>query len=340
MRAIGPLFLVGLLGCLSDPAEPGPPDTGTSRGDDGSEDTRTPPGPTPVRVVTWNVEGVGAAGSAEHEAVAEVLLRLNADIVMLNEIDASETGRVESLAARLGYDHVLVPSSNPFGDLRNGVISRLPFSDARVWTSRDLSGDAQANDLTRSPVSVTVEVAGRTLSVVGQHWKSGFDDIDELRRAVDGIRTAQAAERVDADFVLVVGDMNHEVDESEVPSTFTSVPSGAPSDFWLGADLYARLQQGGIGADPFVPLAELGLTPLAFTQADGRTDTRDASGRRIDWIHGNDAVAATLVGGVVYDARDDDRVSLSLAGNPPARESTALASDHFPVLVEFAPNAD
>ena len=117
---------------------------------------------------------------------------------------------------------------------------------------------------------------------------------------------------------------------------FHDIPSAAPSSFWLGADLYDQLMADGIAADPFPPLADLGLVPLDAQQADGRWDTRDESGRRLDFIHANPAAVDAVVGTLVYDSRDDDMVELSLAGDPPDRATSATASDHFPVLVDLA----
>lgn len=288
-----------------------------------------------VRAATWNIQGVGAEGSPGFDAAVAVLLRLDADLVGLNEVDQGEDAALHELAALTGYDHVLLPDDNPFGPLRNAVLSRLPVIDEVVWTSSALSSDADANDMTRLPVSVTVDAGPATVSMVVQHWKAGFEDIDHLRRAVESLRAVDALGRAPGDHSLLVGDVNHEVDQGPGdPPVLTAVPSGAPWGFQLGADLEALLDQG-IGTDPFEPLWDADLRVLDAEQADGRPATRDSSGRRIDYVAVDPDLVERVLGTLVYDSRDDDQVSLNLEGNRPDRAVSAEASDHFPVVVEL-----
>jgi len=306
-------------------------------GDDvGDDDDDTPTvvvGPQVVRVVTWNVEELGYPTSDEYEAVKEVLARLDADIVGLNEIDDPELDHVETMAAELGYDTVVVPATNPFGDIRNAIMTRLPVSSSQIHKPSDLSGDSAANDVTRYPISVTVD-AGHPLTVVIQHWKSGFDDEDEFRRAIDSERTAQAVAG-SGDWVIAMGDVNQEIDDPPwSPAAFTSIPSGMPGDFWLGSDLYDRMTGTGITNNAFSALSALGLEIIEAKQLDGRFDTRDVSGRRIDYITGSSNVRATAIA-EIFDSRDDGADGLTKAGAVLGREVSATASDHFPVMAEF-----
>jgi endonuclease/exonuclease/phosphatase family metal-dependent hydrolase len=301
-------------------------------GDD--DDTPTVPDePQQVRIATWNVEALGYPGSEEYEAVAKILARIDADIIGINEIDAPEVGHIKTLGTDLGYTHVTVPSTNPFGDIRNAILTRLPVLDSAIHKPPELSGDAGANDVTRYPVSVTVD-AGRPLTVVVQHWKSGFDDDDEFRRAVDSLRTAQAAESA-SDWVVAMGDVNQDVGEPPwSPARFTDIPAGMPSGYQLGNDLTAALTGDGIANDAFEALSAVGLEIIEAQQLDGRYATRDISDRRIDYILGTEAVRATAAG-EVYDSRDESSDGLSKSGEAPPRETSANASDHFPVLVDF-----
>jgi hypothetical protein len=83
-------------------------------------------------------------GSAQYEAAALVLARLNADIVSLNEVDDHEANDLRIFADLLGYPEVIFPSSNPFGSQRNAMLSRLPVDRVDIWTSSDLADDPAA----------------------------------------------------------------------------------------------------------------------------------------------------------------------------------------------------
>ena len=73
-----------------------------------------------IRIATWNIEGVGSPGSDEYDALIDVLRRIDADVIGLNEIDIGETSILEDIAAQLGYDTVVVPGTNPFGGPADG----------------------------------------------------------------------------------------------------------------------------------------------------------------------------------------------------------------------------
>ena len=179
-------------------------------GEDGgvTSDSATPapdPAAGTIRIATFNIESVGAPGSDQYVALAQVLARIDADVVGVNEVDELENDALAGLAMELGYDTVQVPQTNPFGALHNAILTRLEVVEATTHTSPSLSGDQAANDLTRWPVSVTL--AGSGITVVTNHCKAGFDDIDEFRRTVDAIRTAQAPAVMDR--AIVMGDLNH-----------------------------------------------------------------------------------------------------------------------------------
>jgi exonuclease III len=314
----------------------GPPPTDGETSASGTEPTATetttaPRPPQTVRVLTWNVEGL--TPSASQDAAATVLARYAPDVVLLQEIEDFEADDLQAFAEDLGYAIVVDPVDNPFGTLHNAVLSRLPLDEPRIWTSDALSGDASANDLTRWPVAAAGALDGVRFAVVTNHWKSDFYEIDVFRRAVDGYRTAQAAASMAATVTLVCGDVNEELDEVAAlsPAAWTSQPTGAPSDFRLGDDLVALLRGDGLPNDPFAPLLAGGLTVVDALQLDTRDATRDDSGRRLDYCFVQGATAV----GEVYDSRDDDGSGLPKVGSPPARETSAAASDHFPVVVDL-----
>lgn len=289
-------------------------------------------GPT-LRIATWNVEGVGAQGSDEYEAMVAILDRIDADIVGLNEVDNGEADEVQAIADLLGYDTVIVPSYNPFGDLRNAMLSRVPLSGNGIHSSDELSGDPSANDVTREPVSVTTADG---LQVAVMHCKSGFDDSDEFRRTIDGIRLGQVA--ANPAMSIIMGDINQEVDEpQDSPPTFTSIPSGMPSSYFVGEDLYAQVTGGGLSNGPHPHFQAAGYTIVEATQMDGSYATRNVSGRRIDYVMIGSGLAGKVVGAEIYDARDDGpNAGLPKAGEPPLRSASETAADHLPVFVDLS----
>lgn len=303
-------------------------------GSESPTDGGEPLPPVTVRVVTWNIQSIGSQSSTEGAAEREVLARIDADVVALNEVTPEQTTRLRQLGEDLGYDTIFMPEDNPFGSLRNALLCRLPCQVEAVAPA-STSGDDRANDVTRYPVRAVVDVPDTEvdLTVVVNHWKSGFDNTDQFRRTLDGIRTAQAAATASGPF-LVVGDVNAELEDMpESPPVWTYAPTGLPSAFRLGSDQQDALEQG-IPNDAFAPMQALGMGVIEATQVDGRTDTRPQSGRRIDWVLASEDLAGA-VRGEVYDSTDEGQGSgLPKPGAVPSRAASEQASDHLPVFVD------
>ena len=339
MTALHPLLLPLLLAACSS-ADKVLDSAGTSGTDPSTAATGThgndADGPT-LRVVTWNLERVGSSGSEQYLAAQQILARLNADIVALNEVDEGESGVLDRFASDLGYTFVEVPSGNPFGDYRNGILTRLPVNDTTTWRSSMLSTDPTANDMTRWPVEVEVVFSGRPVRMLVQHFKSGESSGDMFRRMIDGQRAAQAAAEVTSvPYVIFGGDFNSEIDDPvSSPATWYRAPSGLPSSYILGDDLEEKLEDG-LPNSVFSPFLDAGYIDLPATQPDGRDATRDVSQRRLDYLWVSPGLQAdTTMTAEVYDARDDANSSLTFSGEAPYREATQDASDHFPVVADL-----
>ncbi|MEN0065035.1 MAG: endonuclease/exonuclease/phosphatase family protein [Myxococcota bacterium] len=297
------------------------------------------PSTEPLRVATWNIEGLGAPSSDQYVAARAVLQRIDADVVGLNEIQSGEEDNLIALALDLGYD-VVQPRTNPFGRDHNAVLSRLPIVQSGFPSSAVLSGDPVANDVTRWPVALTIEAPwGSTVGLAVQHCKSGFDLTDQFRRTVDTTRLGQAAARLEATHRIVMGDLNEDRSELEeeapTPAQWTFPPNGLPQDFVLGDDIEARLDNNDLPNHPFVLAEQAGFTVITARQRDGRSASRD-SGRLIDYVLQDGSLQVVDV--EIYDSQDEQiDGGIELSGEPLAREVSRAAADHFPVVVDLRP---
>ncbi|HET9554300.1 MAG TPA: endonuclease/exonuclease/phosphatase family protein [Anaeromyxobacteraceae bacterium] len=190
--------------------------------------------PALLRVVTWNVHDLfdeldrtlppgdldtvltPAEVEAKLEAVAAVLRRLDADVVLLQEVeDAPLLGR---LAARAGYPEArLVDGNDPRG-IDVALLSRLPVL---AYLSHAAERGADGRPLwPRDAVEAEVEVAagegglagaGR-LVLAGTHLSSRLSDPDGARRRVQAAALRAladaAAARLPGALVLAGGDLN------------------------------------------------------------------------------------------------------------------------------------
>lgn len=293
-----------------------------------------------IRVATFNIENFDG-DPAQEAAAVDILLRVGADIVCVQEINNTPSSAFVDLAAAAGYSfRYLADGTNTFdGSNHAGIMSKFPFATAPVTLSSiDLSGDGSAKDLTRNFVLAEFDIPGaaENFVVVGNHWKSGTADVDEFRRSVEGLRTMQTTLPYNSSTIpyIVVGDMNDDVNDSpDSPSQFNSIPGGLPIGWTLGSDLSLPIANG-----VFKPMQassgsqRLNLVP-AF-QKDGSDATRNASGRRLDYIWRSNAV--TYVGSEVYDSADEGLGGgLPKFGSPLPAGTSAAASDHLLVFADI-----
>lgn len=325
------LWLWGCTGSSPDPDPEAPKPT--------SEESTPGPSVNALRVATWNVEGLGLPGSDEHAATREVLVRIDADVIGINEIVEGEEDALVALARELGYD-VVQPRENPFGSSHNAMLTRLPAEVSSVPSSATLSADPNANDVTRWPVSVAVTAPwGEVVGVTVQHCKAGFDLGDAFRRSIDTHRLGQAATRIPADRHVALGDINEDLSEvtetPPSPARWSFPPGGLPFEFDLGDDIEQIMDGAGLENQPFALLLGFGFTTVDARQSDGREASRD-SGRLIDYVLVGDGLR--VLGSEIYDSQDEAFDNgLTKAGPPLERAVSRAASDHLPVVVDLLP---
>ena len=148
-----------------------------------------PPAPATetLRVATYNIEHLDFA-SASYTSVVSVLKRMNADVVLIEEIDGpTEASQVASLATAAGYAYSRVANAGSAltGGLRNAVLSKHPITSHVSWTSPTISGVVWANDITREILQVVVSVPQvcQPVACFVVHLKAGSTSTDKFRRA-------------------------------------------------------------------------------------------------------------------------------------------------------------
>lgn len=244
------LALVVLALSACEPALP-PPPSGTGGG-------RPAAG---VRVATWNVHDLfdaedrlvppgdldlvlaPAEVDAKIEAVAAVLVRLDADLVLLQEVE--NAALLERLAAAAGYPVARLVEGNDARGIDVAVLSRLPV---RAYAShvRELGPDGRLL-WPRDCVEAHADAGGRVLVVVGSHLSSGLSD-DGTRRRWQAARLREIADGVAAEdpsaLVVAGGDLNDTPGSDALAPLLGDGawmdPASRETATWLGASGSAR----------------------------------------------------------------------------------------------------
>lgn len=249
-------------------------------------------GTSSVRVATWNVHDLfdeldrtvapgdldlvltPAEVEAKLEAVAEVLRRVDADLVLLQEVE--DRPLLLRLAARAGYPEAwLVEGLDPRG-IDVGALSRLAV-DAYVSHLGEL--DAAGRRLwPRDCVEVHVRTGGRPLVAIGTHLSSALSD-DGTRRAVQATRLREIGDAVRAArptaLVVAGGDLNDAPGSAALAPLLLDaawVDLAPPGATWSSGAAAARL-------DALLVPAEDATAVLAAAIEDG-DDVRRASDHR------------------------------------------------------------
>ncbi len=299
-----------------------------------------------VRVATYNIESVSPSGSAPFEALTDVLLRIDADVVCLQEVQEDELSSLVSLAAAAGYPDVIAADNPPAigGGFRNACLGRAELSLEGSYSAWDLSSDSDANDVGRNILVVRAQLAPPGdapcyLGMVALHLKSGQDQLDWFRRQIEAERVTQAIDLYRAahpdDPMVILGDLNENLDDPALGSEFAQIPAGLPESYRVGDDIEFPLVY-----QPFDTLGAQGFAIADATQEDSvSADETWADLVRLDYVM---HAGAQLVADEVYNACRDDGEDdppmgnwLAKAGAPLECSVSDLASDHFPVVADL-----
>lgn len=191
--------------------------------------------PALLRVVTWNVHdlfdevadpGDSApaipAGEVEArlEAAARVLRQLDADVVLLQEVE--HLGLLRRLADRTGHLEARLLEGNDPRGIEVGLLSRWPVT-RYLGHSGELAPDGRRL-WPRDAVEAAVEPGGARLILLATHLSSHLSDPTGERRRVQAARLRQLAEAAVAAepgaLVLVGGDLNDGADAAALEPLF------------------------------------------------------------------------------------------------------------------------
>ncbi|HUU85888.1 MAG TPA: endonuclease/exonuclease/phosphatase family protein [Phycisphaerae bacterium] len=296
-----------------------------------------------VRVATFNIENFNSTSGPQFDAARDILLRVEADVVCVQEM--GDATAFMTLATAAGYpDYRIIAYAT--GDIDTGtdwagIMSKYPFvtPGTGTKTAAALSGDPSALDITRNFIVAVVNVpnADRHLTITGNHWKAGGTDADEFRRSIESIRAMQVVENLDSpmDAYVIVGDMNDDYfDGQDTPTQFFALPGGLPVSFNLGNDITFPVNNGVFKA-LIAGSGSSELTVIHTRQKDGSDSTRWASGRWLDYIWRSDAIAVD--GSEIYDSRDEGLPGgLPKSGSPLPSGTSLDASDHLLVFADLS----
>lgn len=298
-----------------------------------------------VRVATWNVEALGSNGSTQWTRGQDVLQRVDADIIAIQEVDGIfEALSFASFGAGAGYPHAAVggTSGTLSGDLSNGVLSKWPIVFQQSWSAAAISGDPSANDITRDIFEAHIQLPNsqEVFGVFSIHFKASSGGTNDFRRAVETQRLVTVVNNFKAAHpnaaYAVCGDFNDDLGDGGFGSNFFTLPSGLPSSYNLGNDISFP-----VNYNPFSQVAGLGTQIANATQEDSTSidATRPASGRRLDYLFLGGG--PTLVGDEIYNSDRDNGVDdfptgqwLPKNGSPLPSSWSLDAADHLTVFAD------
>ena len=322
----------------------------------------------PLRVVTFNIEtnrnGIGNIteslndpGTTDFNSVRDILLRINADVICLQELanpdvsggtNGGTSSDVHALAAELGMPYVHIPTSSGVFDftLRNAVISRYPINNVEDIGSSSYmtsissigTGGGTAKDVTRAMPAFTVDVPGAAapVTIINLHNKARSSPVtdDKFRIAIELARAKQYLDLSNldsADNIIVLGDFN--LGGSELD--FTSEPTTLPGSWNRGSEfLLSTANPIAYRTDPnFYFASTQNLTAINAEDLIDNVATT-TGGNTLDFIMTSPAI--TVAGSEIYISDlDTSSAGLPKSGSPLNDDTSELASDHYAVFADL-----
>ncbi len=188
-----------------------------------------------MRIVTWNVWWRFGDWESRQVAIDHTLASLDADVVCLQEVWSSETGRdqVKELAEKLDLHYVRTPErwwkGHSFG---NAILARYPIIETEAVQLPPTDGPG-----TRWALVAVLDRFGTPIPVICTHLEYRFDQSARRQRQVEAIYDLVAARHdPDSHPVLLAGDFNATPNSTEIRmitgETPTPVEGLAMTDAW------------------------------------------------------------------------------------------------------------
>jgi len=259
-------------------------------------------------------------------AMAKAIRELDADILAVEEIESLEalTWFRDTYLKDLGYTHVLARDVGYYRGVEQGILSRFPIVEDRIWPEADLRnvtreglGWAQPGaevkpgeriPFQRSPLMVTVKVRDDySLTLFAVHHKAGnFDFQREGEALMINSIISEIARKDPSRNIAVLGDFNAAPWDKSLrvylQNGFTDTLAGRTTDNSNPEALQYRTHESMRVLDYIL------LNSAAFRE----------------FLPGSAFVLGTLHPGDKYDYKTD---------TPPK----GYASDHYPVGVDLVP---
>ena len=259
-------------------------------------------------------KGDPALARAHRDSVGRVIRAINADVVMLQEVENLETLEMllsESLAG-LGYTAYLVNGQDNFTGQDVGLLSRLPVDEVGRTNERTQVGTTNQQYGVSKNLWARLDLGGIPTTLIGVHFLARPSDVDRKPRReaqAEVIRQLVAQESAAGRAVIVLGDFNDFDDAT--PDRAGSVPI---------TDVLATIKSAGPGPEDDLRNVAADVSPkdryTAFWDRN-RNDTIDPGEfSSLDHI---------LLSPLLYDTLR--AVSFAHVHDP------RYVSDHFPIVV-------
>lgn len=186
------------------------------------------PPPVQLRVLTYNIlHGAGLDGKLDLARTAEVIKRVNPDLVALQEVDKGthRSGRVDEAAelGKLTGMHAVFGKAMDFngGQYGEAILSRYPFESTTLHALPQIKGREP-----RGALDVQIKVEGQSLRFISTHWDHLDDDSNRIPQAKFLADVAASATTP----MILAGDLNDQPGSAAIAALGPGWADTTPAD--------------------------------------------------------------------------------------------------------------